>query len=136
MNKLIQQEEAYFKPNRLQYYLQYYVLKAEEKYSLSRTRGNKKIIPLPHQIEAVYSRMLQSPRVRYLLADNSGADKTIMPGMLIRGWQVELYEKFDEDFVIVNRNLLNSSGDINPFEAYDKIPLFTGLQEKMRNHSF
>jgi len=138
----LQQEEAYFNPNRLQHYLQYYVLKAEEKYSQSRARGNKKIIPLPHQIEAVYSRMLQSPRVRYLLADDPGAGKTIMSGMLIREllarksierililvpplvlkqWQEELYEKFGEEFVIVNRNLLNSSGDINPFEAHDKI---------------
>ncbi|MEH6954447.1 DEAD/DEAH box helicase [Neobacillus drentensis] len=138
----IQQEDAHFNPERLQHYLQYHVLRTEERYSQSRARGNKKIIPLPHQIEAVYSRMLQSPQVRYLLADDPGAGKTIMSGMLIREllarksaerililvpplvlkqWQEELKEKFGEDFTIVTRTLLNSSNEVNPFEAYDKI---------------
>ncbi len=138
----IQQEDSYFNPDRLQHYLQYYILKTEERYSQSRARGNKKIIPLPHQMEAVYSRMLQSPQVRYLLADDPGAGKTIMSGMLIREllarqsaerililvpplvlkqWQEELKEKFGEDFSIVTRSLLNHSNEINPFEAYDKV---------------
>lgn len=138
----IKQEDSFFQPERLQHYLQYYILKTEERYSQSRARGNKKIIPLPHQIEAVYSRMLQSPQVRYLLADDPGAGKTIMSGMLIREllargraekililvpplvlkqWQEELKEKFGEEFIIVNRNFLNSSNEINPFETYDKI---------------
>lgn len=138
----IQQVGSYFNPDRLQHYLQYYILKIEERYSQSRARGNKKIIPLPHQIEAVYSRMLQSPQVRYLLADDPGAGKTIMSGMLIREllarqsaervlilvpplvlkqWQEELREKFGEEFTIVTRSLLNSSNEINPFEAYDKV---------------
>ncbi|WP_309143479.1 DEAD/DEAH box helicase [Bacillus sp. V3B] len=138
----IQQEDEHFDPERLQHYLQYHVLKTEERYSQSRARGNKKIIPLPHQIEAVYSRMLQSPQVRYLLADDPGAGKTIMSGMLIREllarksaerililvpplvlkqWQEELKEKFGEDFTIVTRTLLNSSDEVNPFEAYDKV---------------
>ncbi|PUB09614.1 DEAD/DEAH box helicase [Paenisporosarcina sp. OV554] len=138
----IQQEDAHFNPERLQHYLQYHVLKTDERYSQSRARGNKKIIPLPHQIEAVYSRMLQSPQVRYLLADDPGAGKTIMSGMLIREllarqsaerililvpplvlkqWQEELKEKFGEDFTIVTRTLLNSSNEVNPFESYDKI---------------
>ncbi|MED4182080.1 DEAD/DEAH box helicase [Priestia megaterium] len=138
----LQQEEAHFNPERLQHYLQYYVLKTEERYSQSRARGNKKIIPLPHQIEAVYGRMLQSPQVRYLLADDPGAGKTIMSGMLIREllarqsaerililvpplvlkqWQEELKEKFGEDFMIITRTLLNSSNEVNPFEACDKM---------------
>lgn len=138
----IQEEESTFNAERLQHYLQYYVLKTEDKYSQSRARGNKKIMPLPHQIEAVYSRMLQSPQVRYLLADDPGAGKTIMSGMLIRElfarqaaerililvpplvlkqWQEELKEKFGEDFTIVNRSLLNSSSEVNPFETNDKV---------------
>ncbi|MBM7583922.1 SNF2 family DNA or RNA helicase [Bacillus pakistanensis] len=138
----IQREDSNFNPERLQHYLQYYILKTEERYSQSRARGNKKIIPLPHQIEAVYSRMLQSPQVRYLLADDPGAGKTIMSGMLIREllarqsaerililvpplvlkqWQEELKEKFGENFTIVTRSLLNHSNEINPFEAYDKV---------------
>ncbi|MBT2687284.1 DEAD/DEAH box helicase [Bacillus sp. ISL-47] len=138
----IHQEDSNFNPDRLQHYLQYYILKTDERYSQSRARGNKKIIPLPHQIEAVYSRMLQSPQVRYLLADDPGAGKTIMSGMLIREllarqsaerililvpplvlkqWQEELKDKFGEDFTIVTRSLLNNSNEINPFEAYDKV---------------
>lgn len=138
----IQEEDSTFNPERLQHYLQYYILKTEEKYSKSRARGNKKIIPLPHQIEAVYSRMLQSPQVRYLLADDPGAGKTIMSGMLIREllarqaaerililvpplvlkqWQEELKDKFGEEFTIVNRGLVNSSSETNPFESHDKV---------------
>lgn len=138
----IKEEESSFNSERLQHYLQYYILKTEDKFSKSRARGNKKIIPLPHQIEAVYSRMLQSPQVRYLLADDPGAGKTIMSGMLIREliarqaaerililvpplvlkqWQEELKDKFGEEFTIVNRSLLNSSSEVNPFESHDKM---------------
>jgi SNF2 family DNA or RNA helicase len=39
---------------------------------------------LPHQIEAVYQRMLPQPRLRFLLADDPGAGKTIMAGLLIK----------------------------------------------------
>lgn len=70
--------------DRIIHYLRYHVLKLDESYSKSRMQGNQQIIPLPHQIEAVYSRMLQTPQVRFLLADDPGAGKTIMAGMLIR----------------------------------------------------
>ncbi|MEH7248591.1 helicase-related protein [Neobacillus niacini] len=125
-----------------QHFLQYYFLESESRFSKSRARGNKNMIPLPHQIEAVYSRMLQSPQVRFLLADDPGAGKTIMSGMLIRElkarravdrtlilapplvvkqWQEELKEKFDEDFIIATRALLNQSVDMNPFEVNDQV---------------
>ena len=39
---------------------------------------------LPHQIEAVYMKMLPQPRLRFLLADDPGAGKTIMAGLLIK----------------------------------------------------
>nr|BAL53118.1 hypothetical conserved protein [uncultured Gammaproteobacteria bacterium] len=39
---------------------------------------------LPHQIEAVYQAMLPQPRLRFLLADDPGAGKTIMAGLLIK----------------------------------------------------
>jgi superfamily II DNA or RNA helicase len=42
------------------------------------------IDPLPHQRIAVYERMLHQPRLRFLLADDAGAGKTIMAGLLIR----------------------------------------------------
>ncbi len=78
--------------------------------------------PLPHQLEAVYERMLPQARLRFLLADDPGAGKTIQAGLLIkelkmRGvverilvlcpapltiqWQDEMRSKFDEVFEII-----------------------------------
>ncbi|MCP9455924.1 MAG: SNF2-related protein, partial [Nitrospira sp.] len=81
-----------------------------------------RVDPLPHQLEAVYDYLLKLPRVRFLLADDAGAGKTIMAGLLIRElklrglaerilivcpanlsfqWQRELKEKFDEKFLVL-----------------------------------
>ena len=43
-----------------------------------------RIDPLPHQRIAVYDHMLSQPRLRFLLADDAGAGKTIMSGLYIR----------------------------------------------------
>ena len=40
--------------------------------------------PLPHQLDAVYNHILPLPRIRFLLADDPGAGKTIMAGLLMR----------------------------------------------------
>src|SRR6516225_11570761 len=48
-------------------------------FSLSIAR----VDPLPHQLEAVYDYFLRLPRIRFLLADDPGAGKTIMAGLLI-----------------------------------------------------
>jgi SNF2 family DNA or RNA helicase len=80
---------------------------------------------LPHQVEAVYRYLLPLPRIRFLLADDTGAAKTIMTGLLIkellfRGvlnkvliitpggltkqWQEdEMRDKFGLNFRLVNR---------------------------------
>ncbi len=42
--------------------------------------------PLPHQITAVYGEMLTRAPLRFLLADDPGAGKTIMAGLLIKNW--------------------------------------------------
>ena len=90
--------------------------------------------PLPHQVEAVYNYMLPLPRMRFLLADDTGAGKTIMTGLLIkeltlRGlldriliitpggltkqWQEdELALKFNFDFKLVDRPAYNSDPNI------------------------
>ena len=81
-----------------------------------------RVDPLPHQLEAVYEHLLKLPSVRFLLADDAGAGKTIMAGLLVRElklrgliervlvvcpanlsfqWQRELKEKFDEKFVVL-----------------------------------
>ena len=95
------------------------------------------IDPLPHQISAVYEYMLPRQPMRFLLADDPGAGKTIMAGLfikelLIRGelerclivapgslteqWQDELKEKFDLQFDLLTRDLINSTGLGNPFD--------------------
>ena len=82
-----------------------------------------RVDPLPHQLEAVYDQLLKLARVRFLLADDAGAGKTIMAGLLIRElqlrglaerilivapsnlafqWQRELQEKFDETFMVLS----------------------------------
>ena len=43
-----------------------------------------RVDPLPHQLAAVYDHLLKLARVRFLLADDAGAGKTIMAGLLIR----------------------------------------------------
>lgn len=81
-----------------------------------------RVDPLPHQLEAVYDYLLKLARVRFLLADDAGAGKTIMAGLLIRElvlrglaertlivcpanlafqWQRELKEKFGTQFVVM-----------------------------------
>jgi superfamily II DNA or RNA helicase len=90
--------------------------------------------PLPHQVEAVYKFLLPLPKIRFLLADDTGAGKTIMTGLLIkellmRGqverilvvtpggltkqWQEdELGVKFNIPFTLVNRSSFSSDPTI------------------------
>ena len=98
--------------------------------------------PLPHQIEAVYHYVLNSPRVRFLIADDPGAGKTIMAGLIIKEleyrhlvqrvlivapghlkyqWQREMKERFGETFAIVDRGLMNSSWGENIWEERDRL---------------
>jgi SNF2 family DNA or RNA helicase len=91
---------------------------------------------LPHQITAVYAEMLPRQPLRFLLADDPGAGKTVMAGLfikelLIRGdlerclivapgglveqWQEELAEKFGLGFDILTRDQIESSITGNPF---------------------
>lgn len=53
---------------------------------------------LPHQIEAVYQRMLPQPRLRFLLADDPGAGKTIMAGLLIK--ELKLREAIERVLIL------------------------------------
>ena len=99
------------------------------------------IDPLPHQVEAVYKYLLPLPKIRFLLADDTGAGKTIMAGLLIkellmRGllerilivtpggltkqWQEdELALKFNLPFKLVDRGAFNS--DPNIFSSSDRL---------------
>jgi hypothetical protein len=74
-----------------------------------------RVDPLPHQLEAIYDYLLKLARVRFLLADDAGAGKTIMlelrglaerilivcPANLAFQWQRELKEKFDTKFLVM-----------------------------------
>jgi len=101
-----------------------------------------KIDPLPFQIEAVYGYILKLPRIRFLIADDPGAGKTIMAGLIIkelklRGiakrilivtpghlkdqWRRELKDKFDEKFVVVDRNFISSHYGENPWEKESQV---------------
>jgi superfamily II DNA or RNA helicase len=92
--------------------------------------------PLPHQIDAVYEHMLEHRPLRFLLADDPGAGKTIMAGLLIkelqiRGdverclvvapgglveqWQDELRRRFGLSFEIFTRQAVEASETGNPF---------------------
>ena len=93
------------------------------------------IDPLPHQIEAVYNEMLPRRPLRFLLADDPGAGKTIMagllvkelevrgdldrclvvaPGGLVEQWQDELGEKFGLEFDLLTREMVEASRTGNP----------------------
>ena len=95
-----------------------------------------RVDPLPHQLEAVYDRMLHMPAVRFLLADDAGAGKTIMSGLLLRElklrglvertlivspanltfqWQRELKDKFGEDFAVFRGGELRGQYATNPW---------------------
>jgi len=94
------------------------------------------IEPLPHQIEAVYEKMLPRRPLRFLLADDPGAGKTIMsglyireltirgdaarvlvvaPGSLVEQWQDELWQRFQLPFDILSRDMVESARTGNPF---------------------
>src|SRR5882724_1722313 len=107
-------------------------------FSLSISR----VDPLPHQLEAVYDYFMRLPRIRFLLADDPGAGKTIMAGLLlkelkIRGlvkrtlivapanlcfqWQRELKEKFRESFEVVRSDVLRANYGQNPWQEKSQV---------------
>ncbi|MEI7578316.1 MAG: helicase-related protein, partial [Armatimonadota bacterium] len=116
--------------------------------------------PLPHQITAVYEEMLPRQPLRFLLADDPGAGKTIMAGLLIkeliaRGdlqrclivcpgslaeqWQDELYRRFHLPFDILTNDKLEAARTGNWFlennlviARLDKLSRNTDIQEKLQ----
>jgi superfamily II DNA or RNA helicase len=105
--------------------------------------------PLPHQISAVYEEMLPRQPLRFLLADDPGAGKTIMtglfikelilrgdlerclivaPGNLTEQWQDELYQKFHLDFELFTNDRFEASRTGN---AFNEIPLGIARLDKL-----
>lgn len=116
--------------------------------------------PLPHQITAVYEHMLPRQPLRFLLADDPGAGKTIMAGLLIkeliaRGdlqrclivcpgslaeqWQDELYRRFNLPFEILTNDKLEAARTGNWFmetnlviARLDKLSRNEDVQQKLQ----
>ncbi len=116
--------------------------------------------PLPHQITAVYEAMLPRQPLRFLLADDPGAGKTIMaglfikeliargdlqrclvvcPGSLAEQWQDELYRRFQLPFEILTNDKLEAARTGNWFlennlviARLDKLSRNEDVQEKLR----
>jgi len=107
------------------------------------------IDPLPHQITAVYGEMLTRQPLRYLLADDPGAGKTIMaglfikelmvrgdldrclivcPGNLVDQWQDELYHRLHLPFDILTNDRLEGARTGN---AFQEIPLLIARLDKL-----
>ncbi|PWB47226.1 MAG: helicase [Candidatus Methylomirabilota bacterium] len=101
-----------------------------------------RVDPLPHQLEAIYDYLLKLARVRFLLADDAGAGKTIMAGLLIRElelrglaerilivcpanlsfqWQRELKEKFDAKFLVLKGGDIRDQFGVNQWLEQKKI---------------
>jgi superfamily II DNA or RNA helicase len=108
--------------------------------------------PLPHQITAVYESMLPRQPLRFVLADDPGAGKTIMaglyirelimradarrilivaPGSLVEQWRDELFEKFGLEFSIYSPLLEQATPNSNPFESHHQ--LVVRLDQLSRN---
>ena len=116
--------------------------------------------PLPHQISAVYQEMLPRLPLRYVLADDPGAGKTIMtglfikelmargslkrclivsPGSLVEQWQDELFQKFHLHFDILTNDRIESAATGNVFNEVDlcicrldKLARNDAIQEKLK----
>src|ERR1700722_9865323 len=101
-----------------------------------------RVDPLPHQLEAVYDYLLKLARVRFLLADDAGAGKTIMAGLLIRElklrglaerilivcpanltfqWRRELWDKFRESFDVQSGDGLRDHYGFNQWIEKKKV---------------
>ncbi len=101
-----------------------------------------RVDPLPHQLEAVYDYLLKLARVRFLLADDAGAGKTIMSGLLIRElelrglaerilivcpanlafqWQRELKEKFDAKFLVLKGQDIRDQFGVNQWLERNRV---------------
>jgi len=101
-----------------------------------------KVDPLPHQIEAVYGYILKLPRIRFLIADDPGAGKTIMAGLILKElklrnlirrilivvpghlkdqWRREMKERFEESFVVIDRGFIDAHYGENVWEKENQI---------------
>src|ERR1700722_5346298 len=100
------------------------------------------IQPLPHQLEAVYSDFMSEPRLRFLLADDPGAGKTVMAGLYMKElelrhagdrilivtpaslrpqWARELGERFQLTFQQMDAAVFDANPMENPWDLHDRL---------------
>jgi superfamily II DNA or RNA helicase len=116
------------------------------------------IQPLPHQLEAVYECFLKEPRLRFLLADDPGAGKTIMVGLYMKElilrragdrilvvtpanlrpqWIREMSERFQLDFTQLGRSHFDASLTENPWDQFDRVVVSRDfLRTPLARHAF
>jgi superfamily II DNA or RNA helicase len=108
--------------------------------------------PLPHQIQAVYGELLGKTPLRFLLADDPGAGKTIMaglyvkelmlrgdlerclivaPGGLVEQWQDELRDKFGLNFGLLTRQLADATPATNDTSVFTKHNLLIARMDQL-----
>ncbi|MDP9372659.1 MAG: SNF2-related protein, partial [Chloroflexota bacterium] len=126
-------------------------IRAAAQYDPHFAVGASQVDPLPHQIDAVYNHLLRSPRIRFLLADDPGAGKTIMAGLLLkelqhRGvvdrtliitpanltlqWQDELRNRFDEDFTVIRGEQLKALPGAELWEQHPRAIISVDLAKR------
>lgn len=116
--------------------------------------------PLPHQLTAVYQELLPRTPLRFLLADDPGAGKTIMaglfikelilrddvhrclivaPGGLVEQWQDELFFKFGLEFELLTNSMIQATVHGSVFDAHplliarmDQLARNDELKERLR----
>ncbi|GAB2481155.1 helicase-related protein [Promicromonospora xylanilytica] len=109
--------------------------------------------PLPHQLRAVYEDLLPRTPLRFLLADDPGAGKTIMaglyikelllrgdlerclviaPGSLVEQWQDELADKFGLKFDILTKSTIDAARD--PADVFARSPLLIARMDQLSRH--
>jgi SNF2 family DNA or RNA helicase len=140
----VESAEARFQGNPRLFLLGFEALRLRLAYEFDPFFGLSisRVDPLPHQLDAVYNHMLKAWRCRFLLADDAGAGKTIMAGLLLkelklRGlvervlvvcpanlafqWRREMKDRFGEDFELVTGARLREVYAVNVWNQHDQI---------------
>ena len=138
----LDKDEAFILPKKSEdffFWIEANILRVAYQFDPLLAVNISQVDPLPHQIEAVYSYALRDPKIRFLIADDAGAGKTIMAGLIIKElqyrnlannilivtpghlkyqWQREMKTKFGTPFTLVDRGLMESYWGQNIWENH------------------
>ena len=142
--EILQEKETYFSEEPWKVFLALETIRYRyaSLYDPLLAMNTSKVDPLPHQIEAVYGTVLKLPRIRFLIADDPGAGKTIMAGLILKElklrnlirrilivspghlkdqWRRELSDRFQEKFLVLERGWIDSLYGENPWSRENQI---------------